>query len=231
MKLSRNLTLGIHFLLDRVLPPILRDSHWFMAPAFKVLFGDKAHYYLEFKDKLHQMSDQDINHYYEILADTFIQRETDLNTESVDYIVRSIRGNSVLDIASGRGFLSNKLASLGYTVTGADIVQPANASESTNPLFLTAEITNIPFADNTFDTVVCTHTLEHIRDIPKALSEVRRVCKKRLIIVVPCQREYRYSFDLHIHFFPYTYNLRQYVGDRGQITKASGDFIYTEEMP
>ena len=230
MQLSRNFTLVVHFILDRVLPPVLRDSRWFMAPVFKLLFGAKAHYYLDFKDKLHQLSDQDINRYYEVLADTFIQRETDLNVESIDYICDNIQGDTVLDIASGRGFLSYKMAELGYTVTGADIVQPAGAGASQNPVFLTAEITDLPFQDNQFDTVVCTHTLEHIRDLPRALSEVRRVCKKRLIVVVPCQREYRYTFDLHIHFFPYAYNLRQHTGAQGEITKAGGDFIYTEDF-
>ncbi|MFT5716359.1 MAG: ubiquinone/menaquinone biosynthesis C-methylase UbiE [Oleiphilaceae bacterium] len=230
MKLNRNFTLAVHFVLDRLLPPILRDSRWFMAPIFYVLFGEKAKYYLAFKDELHHLSDQDINHYYELLADTFIHRETDLNRESIDYIRNNIKDESVLDVASGRGFMSEILAKQGYKVTGVDIIQPAGTDPSSNPVYVTAEITDLPFADNQFDTVVCTHTLEHIRDLPKALSEVRRVCKKKLIVVVPCQREYRYTFDLHIHFFPYEYNLRYFVKGHGTIFKAGGDFIYTEDF-
>jgi ubiquinone/menaquinone biosynthesis C-methylase UbiE len=229
MKLNRNFTLSIHFVLDKLLPPLLRDSHWFMAPIFYLLFGKKSQYYLEFKQKLHTLSDQQINQYYEILADTFIHRETDLNIQSIRYIEENIQGTTVLDVASGRGFLSTKLAAQGHTVTGVDIVQSPYSQADNNPCFLTAEITALPFPDNHFDTVVCTHTLEHIRDLPLALSEIRRVCKKRLIVVVPCQREYRYTFDLHIHFFPYEYNLRNFVGARGLIQKAGGDFIYTED--
>lgn len=230
MKLSRNFTLSIHFILDKLLPPLLRDSRWFMAPIFRLLFGQKSTYYLNFKEKLPYLSDQEINHYYEILADTFIQRETDLNVESIQFIEKEIQGNAVLDVASGRGFLAQKLASLGHSVTAVDIVQPSRFKNSENPYFLTAEITALPFPENHFDTVVCTHTLEHIRNLPLALQEVRRVCKQRLIVVVPCQREYRYTFDLHIHFFPYEHNLRYYVGSGGSIIKAGGDFIYIEDM-
>jgi len=230
MKLSRNFTLAVHFFLDKLLPPLLRDSRWFMAPIFRLLFANKAHYYLDFKETLPNLSDSEINQYYEILADTFIQRETDLNKESISYIDNNISGNTVLDVASGRGFLSQRLAKNGYNVTGVDIVQALDLPQNENLRFLSAEITNLPFDNQCFDSVVCTHTLEHIRDLPQALKEVRRVCKKRLIIVVPCQREYRYTFDLHIHFFPYEYNLRQYVGKEGKVIKAGGDFIYIEDM-
>lgn len=230
MKLNRNFTLAVHFVLDRLLPPLLRDSRWFMAPIFYLLFGEKAKYYLAFKEELHHLSDQDINRYYEVLADTFINRATDLNRESIDYIRSNIQDEGVLDVASGRGFMSEILARQGHSVTAVDIIQPAGTELSSNPLYVTAEITQLPFADKQFDTVVCTHTLEHIRNLPKALSEVRRVCKKKLIVVVPCQREYRYTFDLHIHFFPYEYNLRHFVGECGVIFKAGGDFIYIENF-
>jgi ubiquinone/menaquinone biosynthesis C-methylase UbiE len=47
------------------------------------------------------------------------------------------------------------------------------------------------------------HTLEQVKNIDQALREIRRVCKKRQMIVVPCEKKYRCTFDLHIHFFPY----------------------------
>src|SRR3546814_15505307 len=63
-----------------------------------------------------------------------------------------------------------------------------------------ANIARLPFPDKSFDTVICTHVLEHILDFRGALAELRRVAAKRLIIVVPQEREYRFTFNPHLHF-------------------------------
>ena len=39
------------------------------------------------------------------------------------------------------------------------------------------DIHEIPFAENTFDAVLCNHVLEHVRDDIKAMSEIHRVLK------------------------------------------------------
>jgi len=228
MSPSRNLTLIAHFILDQLLPPVLRDSRLVMAPLFYLLFGKKARYFLDFKAQLPKLSDQQINEHYALLADVFMQRETDLNRTCIHYIDQVIVGDEVLDVACGSGFLSRRLADQGKRVTSVDIKVPDERSE--NPVYLQGVITNLSFADNHFDTVVCTHTLEHIRDIRQAVTEIRRVCSKRLVVVVPCQREYRYTFDLHIHFFPYEHKLRELLGAAGDIKKLGGDFLYVEDM-
>jgi ubiquinone/menaquinone biosynthesis C-methylase UbiE len=48
----------------------------------------------------------------------------------------------------------------------------------------------LPFADGAFDLVVCTETLEHVRDLQLLLSEVRRVLEPRgrLAITTPAHR-------------------------------------------
>lgn len=228
MPISRNLTLIVHFMLDHILPPFMRDSRLVMSPLFYILFREKAAYYLDFKEKLHGLSDQQINEYYELLSDTFIQRETDLNRACIEFLEQQVLGAEVLDVACGKGYLSERMAEQGFSVTGVDIITPSATTD--NPKYLEAEITKLPFPDKHFDTVVCTHTLEHIRDIEKAIAEIERVCKKRLIIVVPCQREYRYTFDLHIHFFPYEHKLREVLGPKGNIDKLGGDFFYVRDM-
>ena len=41
-----------------------------------------------------------------------------------------------------------------------------------------ADITSIPFEDNTFDVIICNHVLEHIPDDTKAMQELHRVLSK-----------------------------------------------------
>ena len=48
----------------------------------------------------------------------------------------------------------------------------------------------LPFADSSFDLVVCTETLEHVRDVQLFLSEIRRVLEPggRLAVTTPSHR-------------------------------------------
>lgn len=87
-------------------------------------------------------------------------------------------------------------------------------------------ILSLPFNDNSFDTVLCTHALEHIKDYRLALKELLRVTKHRLIITVPRQREYKYTIDLHVHFFPYLYSFKKFIGiETAQYFDMKGDFL------
>ena len=56
--------------------------------------------------------------------------------------------------------------------------------------------------------------------------------RKRLIIVVPKQRPYKYTFDLHLHFFPYASNLLMLLGPgqtAGKCQAMDGDWFYMED--
>jgi SAM-dependent methyltransferase len=50
-----------------------------------------------------------------------------------------------------------------------------------------AESHNLPFANRSFDLVIAHHTLEHFRDIPGTIREIRRVLKPdgRMFVTVP----------------------------------------------
>jgi ubiquinone/menaquinone biosynthesis C-methylase UbiE len=201
MRLGRNLTVKIRFILDELIPPILRDQYWFMALPIKFVFGKKADIFLHFKERVKFMNDEQFSKVYKEIEPFIIQRETDLNTQCMNQIPQDIKGTSVLEVGSGRGLLSIRL-SRKYNVTASDIVRDKTLMKKwTNIKFRKAKAESLPFKNNSFDTVVSTHTLEHVLDLPKAISEIRRVAKKRIIIVVPKQRPYKYTFDLHLHFF------------------------------
>ena len=48
-----------------------------------------------------------------------------------------------------------------------------------------ADVERLPFADRTFDYVICCETLEHVPNQVKTIQELARVCRKRLIVTVP----------------------------------------------
>lgn len=47
------------------------------------------------------------------------------------------------------------------------------------------DLTNLPFADDTYDCIFASHVLEHIKEDRKALSEIRRVLKPGGLAVLP----------------------------------------------
>ena len=61
----------------------------------------------------------------------------------------------------------------------ADIVRHADV-----PRFVTVDVYHLPFRDGAFDSVLCSHTLEHVDD-PKALSRELALVGRRVTVVVP----------------------------------------------
>jgi len=234
MKLTRNTTRVIHFFLDQCLPPWLRDQRWFMWLPFRILFKEKAAFFLDFKDTAANLSSSDLQALYQQLLPYHLARETDLNNACLNEIQNNIVGETVLDAGCGRAFLSD-LLSTHYDVTALDmIIAPDLISRYPCVHFTTGDLASLPFPDAAFDTVICAHTLEHIPNILKALQELRRVTKKRLIIIVPKQRPYRYTFDLHVHFFPYAMTLLNTLsayreGNSDQLRDISDDWFYLED--
>jgi ubiquinone/menaquinone biosynthesis C-methylase UbiE len=231
MVLKRDFTSKVNWVLDNLLPPIIRDNGFLMRPLFWVLFKEKLHYFMDFKEKADSMPKEQLNDYYKVLAGVHLQRETDLNELSLSKIIDWVVGDKVLDIACGRGFLAKILhEKKGLKVTGIDFNLSEQLKQNSMIKFQEGDIENIPFADNHFDTVVCAHTLEHVQNFQKAVSELRRVARKRLIVVVPRQREYKYTFDLHLHFFPYPFSLRRAMNNKSAHTSVLGnDLFYVED--
>jgi SAM-dependent methyltransferase len=233
MTLNRDFTKIFNWIFDNLIPPFLRDSKIFMKIVFYPLFGDKTKYFMNFKEEAPFLSEKDYSNYYKILAEKHIKRETDLNKKSIQYITDNIVGDNILDIASGRGFLVNYLAEKypNKFFTGIDIFIPENSKNLINTKFQTGNIENINYPDKHFDTVICAHTLEHVQNINKAISELKRITKQKLIIIVPRQREYKFTFDLHLHFFPYLFSFQKLMNNTNAIYKIiDNDIVYNENI-
>jgi len=90
---------------------------------------------------------------------------------------------SILEVGSGSMGLGEFLPT---PFTGCDIVfDPQTMSPYLTPVRVSA--TGLPFADESFDTVLCLDTLEHIQrhSRPAVLSEAVRVAKRVVVIGAP----------------------------------------------
>lgn len=231
--LSRDVTTKIAFVLDELVPPILRDSKWFMWIPFKLLFGNKATDFFQFKDKVFDMTFEEFKGTYESLGSVHIQRETDLNNACTEEILKNLCGNEVLEVGCGRAYLAQRIETHANIVASDMVISDTLREKLPGIDFREANIECLPFDDNQFDTVISTHTLEHVLDITQAIAELRRVAKKRLIIVVPKQRPYKYTFDLHVRFFPYECSLLEHMapaGHKRKIRLLDGDWYYQEDF-
>lgn len=230
MKVGRRSVNAVRYLLEDLLPPALRDSPLFL-PVMYLVWGRDARRFMAFRDRIRTMDAEEYASFY--AAITPIQGECDLNRACLERVMAEVEGRSVLDAGCGRGHLAGLIAlgDPGRKVVGADLAPPAGDWPA-NLSFVQGWLGQLPFADKSFDTVVCTHTLEHILDIDGALLDLRRIARRRLILVVPREREARYPLNLHVHFFPYAHSFLNRIGapeGRFVCELLQGDIYYRED--
>ncbi|MBP7341766.1 MAG: class I SAM-dependent methyltransferase [Smithellaceae bacterium] len=109
-------------------------------------------------------------------------------------------GSAVLDAGCGSGRHLRALAKLpGLTVTGVDrnakdVAEAIRAlgempdARSRDVSVICGDITKLPYADGSFDCVICSEVLEHIPEHEKALGELVRVLKPKGILAVSVPR-------------------------------------------
>lgn len=233
MRLSREANLAINYLLNEWVPPAIRDARWFGWLLTRALYGKRAPLYMHFHDRVFEMTDVEFKEVYAQAQSVSIERDSDLNQACIQKILAAATGPDVLEVGCGRGFLSGLLAGKGLKVTACDVVVGESVRVAhPGVTFVESPAERLPFDDRAFDTVVTTHMLEHVRDLSRVLAELRRVCRGRLIVVVPKERPHFYTPNLHVHFFPYRYSLLLAFRPRAAHTleNAGGDWFYTEDL-
>ncbi|WP_410667210.1 class I SAM-dependent methyltransferase [Amycolatopsis sp. cmx-4-68] len=91
-------------------------------------------------------------------------------------------GAEILEVAPGPGFFAVELAKRGYRVTGLDIshtmVEIARENRAGLDIdFRQGDVTQAPFADESFDFVVCQAAFKNFRKPVTALNEMHRVLR------------------------------------------------------
>lgn len=102
---------------------------------------------------------------------------------------------TILDVGCGTGVITADIASLAKGgVTGIDIdsakLEQAKAIVPDRVNLAIADVLELPFRDNTFDLVVFSAVLVHVKDQQKAMHEMARVTQKGGIVLATLEPDY-----------------------------------------
>ena len=230
--MNRETTNRIRFVLEDIVPPILRDSRAFKGLA-SLAWGKHIGDLASFRARAPFLTDEEYEELYK--KHPRVHEGTDNSRDCISEIITDVVGDSVCDVGCGTGVLLKHIKNARPQVSrlmGVDFaIDDADAIEGIE--YEASKIESLPFADNEFDTVICTHVIEHVLDYRASIAELRRIAKKRLIIVVPREREYRYTFNPHFNFFPYTHSFlraMQPVPESHAIKDIRRDIYYREDL-
>ncbi|MGZ5253908.1 MAG: class I SAM-dependent methyltransferase [Flavitalea sp.] len=232
--MNRTLTNKIRFVMDELIPPFIRDSWIFMWPFYYFAYGGRnIRQVMDFKKHVYQWNKEELVEFYSKLNSISRNRPTDISDNTIPEIIRECSGNfnSILDAGCGKGFLLNLLDDKlpKVQVYGLDFVD-ANPGRKEYQ-FINGEVTSLPFEDKSIDIVICAHTIEHILDLSRAIKELKRVARKKLILVTPRQKYFYYTLDEHVNFFPQIEPLLSIINDPGtKYQLIDGDWFIVIEF-
>jgi ubiquinone/menaquinone biosynthesis C-methylase UbiE len=202
--MKRKLTNKIRYVLDEWIPPVIRDSRWFMYPFYYFSYGgSNIRAVMNFKKDYFTWNEDQLRTFYGNLNSISRKRRTDLTDKCLKMILQELNGGyeDVLDVGCSNGYVLSVIHERypALKLTGVDFVA---GNDLPGIQLVKADVRKLPFEDKSFDVVICSHTIEHIFEIRDFIAELKRVTRKKLIVVTPKQRYYFYSLDEHLHFFP-----------------------------
>jgi ubiquinone/menaquinone biosynthesis C-methylase UbiE len=228
-KMNRRLTNAIRFVMDELIPPVIRDSRVFMYPFFVFAYrGRNISEVMDFKKNVYSYSPDEYAAFYNNLNTISRNRATDLNPACIQFVLDQLDegDQTVVDIGCGKGFMLRQIASRNpkLELTGFDIKEP----EGNEPFnYVLGNVEALPFEDRSFDVVLCNHTIEHLLQLDQCIAELIRITRRKLIVVTPCQRYYYYTLDEHVNFFPFKESLTsRFMLEDHVCYKLQGDWVY-----
>ncbi len=203
--------------------------------AARLAFGRYVEDAAEFRRRAPFLTESEYTEFYR--NSPHAHDETDNSRACLDRVAADAIGDSFCDVGCGTGHLLRHVhenaARRPARLVGVEIVPPSVRPDNHGLEFFEGRVEALPFEDRAFDTVACTHVIEHILDYRTAIAELRRITRRRLIIVVPMEREALYAFNPHFNFFPYPHSfLRAMIPvPKNHVCEAIGrDIYYREEV-
>jgi ubiquinone/menaquinone biosynthesis C-methylase UbiE len=103
----------------------------------------------------------------------------------IKHVIPHIKGNKVLEVSFGSGYLMSEYSADNYDIYGIDynekmleVTSKKMASKKISAKLSIANVEQLPFADNSFDTLINTMAFTGYPDGDKAMAEFNRVLKK-----------------------------------------------------
>jgi len=161
-----------------------------------------------------------VNKIYRLVRNHSIKRKTGIATYKIN------RGEA-LDIGCGTGDFLNELSRRGWKVKAIEPNEIARNNAIKNfGLDVSDEQHLFKFGANSFDVVTMWHVLEHVYNLDKHLSQIKKILRKdgRLIIAIPnadsmdanIYKNYWAAYDVprHLHHFNQS-SLKRLMGKYG----------------
>ena len=140
------------------------------------------------------MSEENLQRYYKSCHEYFSKlQEKEFKTwfsKYYKFLGANRKEGLILDVGCGVGQVVAKIAEDGSECVGIDISPIAiktatrESSENINAFFVVASGYHLPFKQETFNTVGCFDTLEHLNNPRKCLDEMLRVLNPKGTIIV-----------------------------------------------
>jgi SAM-dependent methyltransferase len=108
----------------------------------------------------------------------------------IDRLLGDVRGLAVADIGCGTGRHAIRLAAAGAVVHALDfsagmLERARTKAQGLNITFRVHDLAEpLPFADKSFDRIVCGLVIDHIADLPGLFREMHRICRSSGLVIV-----------------------------------------------
>ncbi|MDE2060228.1 MAG: methyltransferase domain-containing protein [candidate division NC10 bacterium] len=140
--------------------------------------------------------------YYALTSANPVRKRWHLNKLRLFHLTDISPEDYVMDAGCGAGNLISELVPYCRVAVGCDInhARLAFAARRGRGTYIQADLTQLPFADHTFETIFFMEVIEHLeqRIIPQVLSQLYRILKPKgqLLITTPNYRSLWFVIEL-----------------------------------